>query len=93
MTVSVRLTQAVGRHRAGTVRRYDDVSAARLIDSGCAERVDVSHGESESDERFDPGENTVDEVESYLATADEDERERVLAAESAGKSRKSITGE
>lgn len=39
---------------------------------------------------FDPSDHTVDEVEAYLATADDAERERVLAAEKAGKARKSL---
>lgn len=46
--------------------------------------------ESEEVELFDPSDHTVDEVEAYLATADDAERERVLAAEKAGKARKSL---
>ena len=44
---------------------------------------------------FNPGEHTVEEVTSYLngLNQDDPERERVLAAEAAGKARKSITGD
>lgn len=40
--------------------------------------------------RFDPNDASVSEVKEYLAGADEDERERVLAAEAEGKARKGI---
>lgn len=39
---------------------------------------------------FDPAEHTVAEVEKHLAGADDTERERVLAAERAGKARSSL---
>lgn len=39
---------------------------------------------------FDPGGHTVAQVLEYLATADETETVRVLAAEAAGQARKSI---
>lgn len=39
---------------------------------------------------FDPGAHTVDEVNAYLASADPDERERVVEAEKAGKARVTI---
>lgn len=42
---------------------------------------------------FDPSESNIDEVKAYLATADDAERERVLAAEEAGKARKGILAE
>lgn len=42
---------------------------------------------------FDPGEHNAPEVLAYLETADEAERERVLAAEAAGKARKGIVGD
>lgn len=41
-------------------------------------------------EAFDPSKATVDEVKDYLDGADATERERVLAAEEAGKGRKTI---
>lgn len=40
---------------------------------------------------YDPSAHTVDEVTTYLATADEDEQLRVLGAEEAGKNRVTIT--
>lgn len=39
---------------------------------------------------FDPAGHTADEVNDYLAAADADERERVLAAEYDGKARKGV---
>lgn len=50
--------------------------------------------EDESPAVFNPSEHTVEEVTTYLnGLAPEDpERNRVLAAEAAGKARKSITG-
>lgn len=42
---------------------------------------------------FDPGEHNAPEVLAYLESADEAERERVLAAEAAGKARKGIVGD
>lgn len=39
---------------------------------------------------FDPGEHKADEVLAYLQGADEAERQRVLAAEAAGKNRKGV---
>ena len=41
---------------------------------------------------FDPSDHTVDEVKAHLAKADDAERDRVIAAEKAGKGRTSITG-
>lgn len=46
----------------------------------------------ESDE-FDPSEHSVAEVEQYLESATEAERERVLAAEKDGKARKGLVGD
>lgn len=42
-------------------------------------------------EEYDPGAHSVDEVTEYLADAEEGERARVIAVESAGKGRKTIT--
>jgi hypothetical protein len=41
---------------------------------------------------FDPSAHTVSQVQDYLDGADPTERERVLAAERAGKDRATITG-
>jgi hypothetical protein len=40
---------------------------------------------------YDPGEHTVDEVLAHLADVDQAERDRIVAAETAGKNRKGIT--
>ena len=41
-------------------------------------------------EQFDPSAHTVDEVNAYLADADEAERQRVLQAEADGKDRATV---
>lgn len=46
-----------------------------------------------ADEPYDPSQHTVDEVQEYLATADDAERDRVLAAERDGKARVGILGD
>jgi len=43
-----------------------------------------------STEPFDPGVKTVDEVNKYLSTADDEEKARVLALEADGKARSTI---
>lgn len=45
---------------------------------------------SDAPDAFDPSDHTVAEVNEYLASADPDEVERVLAAEKKGKGRKSV---
>jgi hypothetical protein len=55
----------------------------------------VESDEGDGDEKtegdvFDPSEHKVDDVLAYLADADEDERQRVLTAESEGKTRSTI---
>lgn len=42
---------------------------------------------------FDPSAHKVDEVNAYLASADDAERDRVLDAERAGQARKSVLGD
>lgn len=51
--------------------------------------------EGESAGVFNPADHTVEEVTAYLngLNQDDPERERILAAEAAGKARKSITGD
>lgn len=46
--------------------------------------------EEESADQFDPFKANVEEVKAYLEGADEDERERVLAAEATGKKRSGV---
>jgi len=51
----------------------------------------IPTGEStEESGQFDPSKHTVAEVEEYLATADADEYDRVIAAEREGKSRQGV---
>lgn len=45
------------------------------------------------DQEFDPADHTVPEVKEHLAGADEDEQQRVVAEEEAGKQRKGVIGE
>lgn len=47
--------------------------------------------EPEPDPEFDPSAHNIDVVTAHLAAADADERARVIAAETAGKARKTIT--
>jgi hypothetical protein len=50
-------------------------------------------GEKAESEQFDPGDHTVDEVWDHLENADDQERQRVLNAEKAGKNRKAFQSE
>lgn len=45
----------------------------------------------DADGPFDPSKHKVDEVNAYLADADEAERDRVLEAEQAGKDRATVS--
>jgi hypothetical protein len=57
-------------------------------------RAEVEDGDDEADsEQFDPGDHTVDEVWDYLENANDQERQRVLDAEKAGKNRKAFQSE
>lgn len=58
-------------------------------DSAEKQEADGDSGDGGEDQ-FDPSKHNVDEVNQYLADADEEERERVLAAERDGKARTSI---
>jgi len=57
------------------------------------EKQEESEDEKQEESLFDPSEHTVEDVETYLETADEAETDRVLAAERAGKARKGIVGD
>ena len=63
-----------------------------LTDEEIAQRSDPDRPDPLAAE-FDPSEHTVAEVNTYLGSASEDERARVLAAEQADRNRKGITGE
>lgn len=83
----------------GTSTNVDEVNnvgqaATAAAATGPAE-VDAAQAEAEEEgeepaEQFDPSAATVDEVLSYLDGADEEEVQRVLAAEAEGKNRKGI---
>lgn len=45
------------------------------------------------DGKFNPDDHTVDEVQEYLSTADDDEKARVLDVERQGQARKGIVGD
>lgn len=64
---------------------------AGKADAGLGAALDAAGEESAAE--FDPSSATVDEVNEYLEGADEAERDRVLAAEAAGKNRKGIVEE
>lgn len=67
-----------------------DAEARQLVHEGNGRYCDEQPA-AEPDNEFDPSEHTVDEVNTFLEKADPVDRERVLAAEAAGKNRKSIT--
>lgn len=86
--------------QSGAVVSVSDATATRLGREWLAldAEVDQLQGDDDSNtgngnEPFDPSEHNGDVVLDYLANADDDERERVLAAERAGKNRKTIVGE
>ena len=62
-----------------------------------AQRLDPASSPAPVDESvvdaYDPFEHSVTEVNEYLGGQDEAERDRVLAAERAGKARKGVVGE
>jgi predicted alternative tryptophan synthase beta-subunit len=51
-----------------------------------------AEGVAPAPELFDPSKHSVEEVQDHLATADDNENARVVAAEAAGKNRVSIVG-
>ncbi|MEU0991936.1 hypothetical protein [Streptomyces sp. NPDC005953] len=83
-SVAVHVDRQAGRRAAASGR----VEAA-TADPGQARSI-TPPKEPDGDERFDPGQHTVRDVLAYLADADDAERERVLAAETAGQARKGI---
>lgn len=60
------------------------------VPDGTEEQPEQPEQQKPLGEEFDPSKSTVDEVNEYLANTDAEERERVLAAEAAGKNRKGI---
>lgn len=83
----------------GTSTNVDEVhNVGQAATAVAAEDVktedsDPAAGEENAEdkaEQFDPSKATIAEVEEYLAGSDEAERDRVLAAEAAGKNRKGV---
>lgn len=58
-----------------------------------AQKEAVAKRNAKQDAEFDPADHTVAEVQEHLASADDAERERVLAAEKDGKARKGLLEE
>lgn len=73
----------------GTVRTAND---ARREADETPTPVDEAD-EEEGEEQFDPSKHTVDEVWEHLESANDAERQRVLAAEREGKDRKAFHSE
>lgn len=56
------------------------------------EEVEETKVAEEQTEAFNPSEHSVEEVNTYLEGVDEEERNRVLAAEAEGKARATLIG-
>lgn len=69
---------------SGVIVHVADEKADRLVAGGQFVPLDFVDAE------FDPARHTAREVVSYLANADEGERQRVLDAEAAGKARDTV---
>lgn len=80
----------IGRSRAHNAG--DEVPAANIEPNGWADKV-ARQGTAAAEAApgaFDPAQHDVDSVLAHLAESADDERDRVLAAEQAGKARKTI---
>lgn len=69
-----------------------DVTAPANEVTGSDQSQRASNKAQATDTEFDPAEHTVEEVNDYLASADDAEAERVLKAEKSGKDRSTVTG-
>lgn len=72
----------------GKVVDADPHTERMLVESGYAQPT----GSAGAQPVYDPEVHNVEDVQKYLAGADEAERARVVAAERAGKNRSSIVG-
>lgn len=70
----------------------DGEEGDRSGDVGTEAAGGADSGDSSSGEQFDPSQHTVEQVNSYLDTADEQEKERILQAERDGQARRGIVG-
>lgn len=82
-SVAAHVTQQAGRRAAAAGSGVEAATAAPGEVRDLTPPAPVTQA-------FDPGEHGVPEVLAYLAEADAEERERVLAAEAAGKKRATI---
>lgn len=80
----------VGIHRAHV--KGDLVPEENVERNGWEGKVQRVADDEPTDGPFDPSVKTAQEVNTYLATATEDERERVLGAERAGQNRSTVKG-
>ncbi|MFY9263236.1 MAG: trigger factor [Actinomycetaceae bacterium] len=81
----VDLSEALGEPGAEeTIPDFSEVPVKQ------AEEVEVADEADSDDAAFDPSAHKVDDVVAYLNDADDAEKARVLAAEKAGKARKTI---
>lgn len=71
------------------VKRYEDGDPATRAQVELLE-APGSSAVAQGDGLYDPSDHSVEDVNSYLNGADEEERERVVLAEMEGKARKSI---
>lgn len=69
--------------------RYPESYVQRMIDLAGSPGTEDLIGETGTEE-FDPNQHTVDEVNTYLESADDAEVQRVLAIEETGKNRAGI---
>ena len=82
----------------GTSTKVEEVNnvggpATAVADADSTEASDPAAGDENAEEKveeFDPSKATIAEIEDYFDGADEAERDRVLAAEAAGKNRKGV---
>jgi hypothetical protein len=93
-----------GRYQHNVAARGDEIAVSAeeakrgedlglLAQPGAAEPAGASASEPKAMAAGDdPADFKVEEVQAYLAGADDAEKERVLAAEAAGKNRTSLTG-
>jgi len=76
--------------RSARWERADDVSGAVRAAVSAAPVPSWPEPAPDPTGRFDPADHTVAQVNAYLASAGEDERARVLAAEAEGRNRRGI---
>lgn len=81
--------EAAGLRGSVRTTSFGYIVPASIVDGGAAQTEEATELVGDADE-FDPADHSVAEVEDYLETVDDDERQRVLDAEREGKKRKSL---